>query len=586
MELLLLTELLSSLQLLTYPGVVSSWLLVLLASILLYRLIPAASQQKLVPSVAGDTLERLTLAGITTTIALTALTALLAAPNNFDSQTYHLGRIVHWMQNHAVAHYPTNITRQLYSAPLAEYGLLHLHILWGSDRLFNLLQWSAMVGCLVAVAMITRLLGGKRRATLLAVALCATIPMGILQSSGTQNDYVTAFWLICFVWASLLPRQRLFGLEQLVMSCSLGLAIITKGSAYPLAFSFLVWAFLRDLQPSAFRGVSRLVLTLSIVLAINSGHYIRNWQTFGTPLSTASDTLTNENLGIRSMTLNMGRNLVMQFATPFAAVNRTMESAVAAASRQIALDPADPRTSLGPFVLKPFVQLHEDFASNPLHTALIIITISLVATYRRLRKQSQLSGYLLTAFSSFALFSLLLKWQPFGSRLLLPLFVIFTPACAVALSRIRRGRLVLPLAALCFACALPWLLANSSRPLLAPAPTLVAGLVPGITPPRSILASDRLEQYYVNKPEFRASQQAATTMLHQRGCSTVGLNVGNDYWEYTLWVQLERMKQPAPRFEHLNVQNGSAQGSNPAIKPECIVLAGQDNITYLAVQNN
>ena len=46
---------------------------------------------------------------------------LWAYPNNWDSMTYHLTRVEHWMQRQTVIHYATNNVRQVSQPPLAEY---------------------------------------------------------------------------------------------------------------------------------------------------------------------------------------------------------------------------------------------------------------------------------------------------------------------------------------------------------------------------------------------------------------------------------------------------------------------------------
>ena len=97
-------------------------------------------------------------------------------------------------------------------------------------------------------------------AQIFAAAVCATIPMGIMESSSTQNDYVVAFWMVCLAYyvvsiagsdsvvsrASLSTpvteqRQHADGalasvgrrsLHPLKVGASVGLAFLTKGTAY------------------------------------------------------------------------------------------------------------------------------------------------------------------------------------------------------------------------------------------------------------------------------------------------------------------------------------------------------------------
>ena len=104
-----------------------------------------------------------------------------------------MAQVRHWIQQQSVAHYPTHITRQLFSNPWAEFTIAHLFLLTGTDRLANSVQWFSMVGSLIAVSLIAARLGADKRGEVLAAVVAATIPMGILQASSTQNDYVTAF---------------------------------------------------------------------------------------------------------------------------------------------------------------------------------------------------------------------------------------------------------------------------------------------------------------------------------------------------------------------------------------------------------
>ena len=71
-------------------------------------------------------------AGLCCGIALVlGLIAALMPCTNYDSLTYHLPRVMHWLQNQSVAHYPTSDTRQLESGPWAGFVLANLCLLAG-----------------------------------------------------------------------------------------------------------------------------------------------------------------------------------------------------------------------------------------------------------------------------------------------------------------------------------------------------------------------------------------------------------------------------------------------------------------------
>ena len=65
--------------------------------------------------------ERALLISIVFIALVIAFTAWSFPPNTWDSMTYHLSRVAHWVQNHSLEHYPTHILRQLSYCPFAEY---------------------------------------------------------------------------------------------------------------------------------------------------------------------------------------------------------------------------------------------------------------------------------------------------------------------------------------------------------------------------------------------------------------------------------------------------------------------------------
>src|SRR5215831_8157961 len=133
--------------------------------------------------------------------AVTLFIALTTSPNNWDSQTYHLPRVEHWIQDRSLAFYPTSIARQNEFGPVAETLLLHTRILGGSDVFYPLVQWVSMVCAVAAVFRITRQLGGDEPQCWIAAVFLMTLPIGILES--TQNDYVVTALLACGVTLGL-----------------------------------------------------------------------------------------------------------------------------------------------------------------------------------------------------------------------------------------------------------------------------------------------------------------------------------------------------------------------------------------------
>jgi len=261
---------------------------------------------------------------------LTGMTALLAVPTNYDSLTYHLARVAHWAENQGVSFYPTQIVRQLHQPPWGEFAMLHLYLLGGGDRLVNLVQWFSMVGSVVGVSLIARELGAGPRGQILSAFLCATIPMGILQASSTQNDYVAAFWLVCLVYSLLVLRSRPSPSIVLVAGTSLGLALLTKGTSYLFAAAFAVGLLLPERAHTVARRLKHALAIGLCALVLNAPHYARNLQAFGNPLGPNADAslYINEQFTLPILGSNVIRNVALHLGTPWPQVNEALERGV------------------------------------------------------------------------------------------------------------------------------------------------------------------------------------------------------------------------------------------------------------------
>ncbi len=216
---------------------------------------------------------------------LLLLVALIAHTNNVDSLNYHMSRVMHWIQDRNLAHYPVAYEPQLTNQIGAELIILQLRVLSGSDRLANLVQWSSLILSALALSLGAKLLGARRNGQLAAAAFGISIPMGLLQATSTQNDYVTALWLIILaVFILYACTEEPTWVEISSISAALGLGLLTKGTFYPFAIPWGVWLIIHWIkQRRFFLMLKRGAIIASIVMIVNIGYWTRNLETYGGP---------------------------------------------------------------------------------------------------------------------------------------------------------------------------------------------------------------------------------------------------------------------------------------------------------------
>src|SRR5437868_2919426 len=157
--------------------------------------------------------------------AVTLVVAVLAPPNNWDSMTYHMARVAHWLANGSVRHYPTAYPTQLFMPPFAGYAIATIQSLAASDRWANTVQWAAYVEAALAASLVAARIGGDRRVQAAAALVFITIPMAVSEASTTQTDMVATAWILTLlVFAVGAPSSR----HVLWAGATLGLALLTK----------------------------------------------------------------------------------------------------------------------------------------------------------------------------------------------------------------------------------------------------------------------------------------------------------------------------------------------------------------------
>jgi hypothetical protein len=502
-------------------------------------------------------------------VAIVGLIALYAPPNTWDSMTYHLARVAHWIQNSSVELYPTAIPRQLVFSPYAEYAILHSVVLTASDRFATMVQWSSMVGAAVGVSLIAKMLGANRFSQILSALFVLTLPMGILQGSSTQNDFVVTLWLVCAGVFFLQIMGSWSKRRVALAAAALGLVALTKGTGFVIGLSLiLVWLFFARQTFRRKFGVLSMVVLSAVILT--GAFYVRMKALDSNPFNAyrLAGSVALDRVTPAAVASNVIRNLATQLALPWVAWNRAEEAALKVIHRGIGIDVSDPSTTDGTFLLWYF--LDEDYVTNFPQAVLILIAAVLFWFVRP--KTRQIWCWAATVALGFLFFCATVKWQPWISRFHLPLFVLAAPLAVVVLARFWSKKTFFVVMAVLLLTSIPALLWNNSRRIVSA---------------KSIFLSSRSALYFSKKPVERDVYRKATDTLTTMGCHEIGLKIGLDTWEYPWWVLMGWPREPL-RVEHLAVDNVSSHFpfSRGEFHPCAIIVESREALPSVLLDGN
>jgi hypothetical protein len=560
----LLTEALSPFHLIARPALIAGWLLLVGAAAWWVVRHPFPLRRPVIRP-----LETVIVICVAAIVALLALTAWLAPPNTFDALAYHMPRIVYWAQARSVAFFPTTYLSQIGSPPLDEYLKLHAYVLWGGDRLVNLVGVAAFAGCIVGVSAIAGALGLSSRGQACAALLCATLPSGILQASGPKNDCLTALWLVCLVYFALRADLPFLGL-------SLGLAVATKGTAYLFAPPLLAAGlWIAGRQGHRLRGVPAAAWLLGGLLLVNAPQYARNLAFSGSPLGYDAPFANgvyrwrNEHPGWKLTISNALRHLSEQLGSGNPRWNRGVYQIVLDAHRGLGMDP---QGGLGPSWSRyppPANTRHEANANNRWHLLLLMVAALYAVWMAWRRRELTWAVYSGALLSGFLLFCWYLRWQEYSARLFLPLFIVGAPLAGWLLGWVRPALAGVLVCLLLLNMARLPLLENWTRPLRGP---------------HNLFAISRTSAYFLDvpMPDAEASYRAAVDAAMGNGCRNVGIDAGQNQLEYPLQALL-RQRDASVRLVHAGVTNSSLRYALPHQPEPCavITLTGHGPVTVL-----
>lgn len=455
----------------------------------------------------------------------TLILAITSPPNNWDSMTYHLPRVMNWIQNGSVEHYATSNGRQVVQPPLSSYATLQSIITTRQDYLVNLVQWVAGAWSLVVIGAIAKELKASKEVAILAVFFAATIPIGIAESTTTQNEWLMSLWvlLMAYLWLLYSSGRVSFRFVALASGGLLFCAAATKQQSLAYACIFfivlLATVFVR-------LGLWRLVMLASTgaigaALAL-APQFMRNYLSFGSvlgdPVMTAM--MTEESGSIeRGIPANLAVHALLNVPVPgFLPVEQIGD---------FIGDPFGQTTqsffsfwSIDQYLPFPGLQLHEDSAASPITFFLGLIALTWFFwkyhdSVRRTYAVATASLYLAVFFVVAANIG--------SNRYLLTGMLLASVPLAIWLYALG-PKIMVPVTVITTSYACLFVLFLEYRPIL---------------PNFEVFTTSREDLYFKARPELLAQyrQFADTVSVGADGLPQVtGIVQGYDDWEYPLWV--------------------------------------------------
>ena len=485
--------------------------------------------------------------------------------------TYHLPRVMHWIQNGSIYFFPTEIGRQNYLAPFAEWNLLNFQILAQTDRLLNLVQWFAYLGTCVAVSLIARLLGAGKRGQWMAVIFAATTPMAILQSTSTQNDLVASFFVVCFIYFGLLmsEQSRTHG-ERLsdaaFCGVALGLGIATKATVYVIAAPFVVLIAWRALRICRWRAIIYGSIITVAVVVIPLGHSLRSFALYGNFMGPSGEPMGRSASALGVFEYKNARMDPPRFAYCFVRnvalhgnieglpkFRKQLKTKVKSLAHWLNLAENDPETTWAGMAFHIAASRSEDGAGNFVQVALFLIVSTGLLFHRATIRL--VPAYCFCIVGGACFFALVLRWQPWGARLHLPLFMAMAPVCGAAMETWKSRGVAAFLSGVSLVYAVPFVVANQSRPLFG-------------NP--CVFHSAREQQYFVHNLDLLPEYQNAIATLKRNRCQKVGLQTDTNDFEYPFWPLTRHAQLGEIEFFQVNVTSVSKSLAD-RIAPDAVI---------------
>lgn len=489
---------------------------------------------------------------------------------NWDSMVYHMPRVMHWIQNKSVAFYATDETRQNISPPLAEYFIMHVMLLTGSDKFVCMVQGVSYVLSAGLVYLIAGKMKMGAQYACLAVFLFLMMPPAIAEAVTTQNDLFTAFMLLLFFYYYLdfiYCPDLAISKENLILAVKLG-ALIAMGylaKSYvliPMAVFIAYLGIVKILDKEKTKNIIAVCIAgLATAAACVCPFCLQSCKVYGSLLPKAqTEGILPETLSIRLLFANCYKNLAKYFSTPLVpGINDFLFKIGRGIEKVFRVDLNDAAIAISEFDLPDEAgAYHHDTAANPLVLCLLALVLIGLLFKMCSRPKPETGMFICTAVSLSATCTLS-KYSPWQVRFFLPVSAVAVIFACFFMERMKREYkwkeyfigFIICLATLCGYGAFHYT-----------KEAVQAGYYGNEDGPYS---------YFVNY-KIRGPFNDIEAYIETEGYQNIGFYLCSNSFEYPLWAYLDKTQ----RMEHVLVKDEYAQKlEDLSFSPECIISIGK-----------
>ncbi len=204
------------------------------------------------------------------------LLAVLRSQNLIDNLEHRLPKIMHWIQNGRVDYFATTIPGEINYTKLIEYMNAQIYLLWGTDRLVNLVQIGTYLCSACCIYGISRKIGVSTGFAFLAVWIYLLNPMILIEVFTAQTDVAAGVYLLAFVYflldyihADKLKMDRDGALSAICLAGSVMFGYLAKPTVcFAMVIFFLWMCVVRIIKKDSFKVLLQYVLVGGIVAVI------------------------------------------------------------------------------------------------------------------------------------------------------------------------------------------------------------------------------------------------------------------------------------------------------------------------------